>query len=318
MCSLNGAAASSCDATEGDLAPVQGLNTLAVYAVGPGLVNDLTPAEYQWSVDDTRADARFIVTPATSTNSRNAPFEWTGSNATSFKCKINSQPEQQNCTSPQSYRLHQDDRGTEHLHRHGQQCVGAGSVRGCLQMDSGHVASGNGNGNLHTRRVSSRGMSRRGRADPQQNGHHQLQQRLGFDHRPRRVHARGAWAKPRIQALPVPEDLQGPSVGALQVQRQDVRFRRQPGNTGLPAGAGTWVPPSPSTLRQTPNGRNCLRQRRSGPSFRTAAAAGISAAPSPTPSGRRRSTTSSTSRRTSRSTQCGTRTWWATACAQWC
>ena len=103
MCSLNGAVASPCDATEGNLTPVQGQNTLAVYSVGPGLANDATPATYTWSVNDTKADSRFTVTPATATNSRNATFGWTGSNATSFKCKINAQPEQQNCTSPQSY-----------------------------------------------------------------------------------------------------------------------------------------------------------------------------------------------------------------------
>ena len=177
MCSLNGAVASPCDATEGNLTPVQGQNTLDVYSVGPGLANDATPATYTWSVNDTKADSRFTVTPATATNSRNATFGWTGSNATSFKCKINAQPEQQNCTSPQSYDSTKTIEGLNTFTVTASNASGPDQYPAVYKWTVDSVpppatAICTAVGNL----PACRDVPRPGRANAQQNGQHQLQQ----------------------------------------------------------------------------------------------------------------------------------------------
>ncbi|KAB8142250.1 isopeptide-forming domain-containing fimbrial protein [Chloroflexia bacterium SDU3-3] len=92
MCSLDGAAATSCTSPQSYPSLANGSHTFTVYAVD-GLGNaDATPASYSWTVDTTAPDTTIVSGPPALASSASATFDFSATETATFQCRLDGGP----------------------------------------------------------------------------------------------------------------------------------------------------------------------------------------------------------------------------------
>ncbi|MBX7253381.1 MAG: SMP-30/gluconolactonase/LRE family protein [Candidatus Promineofilum sp.] len=101
-CRLDGAAFATCTSPQNYTGLSDGSHTFQVRAKDAAGNVDPSPAGYTWAVDTTPPETTITGKPAATTNSTTAEFTFSGGDAASFECKLDSGSFAV-CTSPKSY-----------------------------------------------------------------------------------------------------------------------------------------------------------------------------------------------------------------------
>ncbi len=101
-CSLDGATFAACFSPINYTGLSDGSHTFQVRARDAAGNADASPASYTWTIDATPPETTITGTPNATTNSTSATFTFSGVDADSFECKLESGVYAA-CTSPQSY-----------------------------------------------------------------------------------------------------------------------------------------------------------------------------------------------------------------------